>query len=168
MLKLGATLRDKVSGFTGIAHSKTEFLTGNVQFSLQPPAKDGTLPEVIGFDAHQLEESPGAVVPNIAPSAAGLALVLGEKFKDMITKFEGIATRRTTFLNGCVYYVVLNEETIDKTGKKEGPQEMFLEWSRLERVGAGVSTKIAKKLEPVTTTARKPGGPNARGMAARG
>jgi len=165
-IRLGVTARDKVSGFTGIVHSKIEFLTGNVQFALQPPAKEGVLPDTIGFDEHQLEEAPGASVPSIAPPA-DTGVKLGEKVKDIVTKFEGIATKRSTFLNGCVYYMVVDEE---KGGKDGGPQEMFIEWKRLERTGAGVVAAIAKREEKagVSTTARRTGGPATRSMPQRG
>lgn len=41
---------------------------------------------------------------------------LGEFYKDRITGFEGIATARTEYLNGCVS-VLLQPESLDKEGK---------------------------------------------------
>lgn len=160
MIRLGYTARDKVSGFTGVAHSRLEFLTGNVQYSLQPPAKDGVLPDLIAFDEHQLEEVPGAAVPSIAPPA-DTGVKLGEKVKDIVSQVEGIATRRVIFLNGCVYYTVQDV----KANKDGSIVEHFLEWKRLERTGAGVTAKIAKRDEPAKV---RTGGPNTRGMPARG
>lgn len=165
-IPLGVTVRDKTSGFTGMSVSMTEFMTGNVQLSLQPPAKDGALPETIGFDIHQLETAPGPTVPCIAPPL-DTGIKLGEKVMDIVTGCQGVAIRRTTFLNGCVYYVVVDENL-----SKEGlPIEHFLEWKRLERVSVGVFNKIVAKLKPAASEdkpARSPGGPATRGMQARG
>lgn len=168
-IRLGYKARDKVSGFEGVVHSKSEFLTGNVQYALQPPAKDGALPDTIAFDAHQLEEIKGSKTVDFhEPEPEALtSLRLGEKVKDMVTKFVGVAIRRVTFLNGCVYYAVIDEDT---KGDK-GPQEMFMEWKRLDTVGAGVTKAIAAKGPETQVGAPKrkgPGGPNTRGMPQRG
>ena len=56
MINLGDKVKDKVSGFTGIAVGKTEWLYGCVRFNIQPPIdKDGKLPEMGSFDEPQLE-----------------------------------------------------------------------------------------------------------------
>lgn len=163
-LILGNTLRDKVSGFTGVATSKTDFMTGNVQYSLQPPIKDGgALPESVGFDAHQLETVvPNATVIPFIEAPADTGILLGEKVKDQVTGVEGIAVRRHTFLNGCIYYSIQ-----DTKPNKDGTIiEHFLEWKRLQRTGAGVTAKINKA--PPQKAARDTGGPNTRGTQARG
>jgi hypothetical protein len=55
-MKLGQRIKDKVSGFTGIAVSRTEFLNGCVRISIQPPLdKEGKLPDEKWFDIQQLE-----------------------------------------------------------------------------------------------------------------
>lgn len=61
MIKLGQKVRDKVTGFTGIAISKIEFLNGCVQFCVKPKAatpKKGEAqkcPEGQYFDVEQLD-----------------------------------------------------------------------------------------------------------------
>ena len=54
--KLGQTLKDSITGFSGIATGKAEFLNGQVQFGLKPKQKEGEtkVPEAEWFDASQL------------------------------------------------------------------------------------------------------------------
>ena len=61
MIKLGDKVRDKVTGFTGIASAKCEFLNGCVQFLVRPkmavPKKGETpkYPEGTYIDVEQLD-----------------------------------------------------------------------------------------------------------------
>lgn len=56
MFKLGNELRDKVTGFKGIAIARTEWLNGCFRWVLQPKmGKDGKVPEGQTFDEPQLE-----------------------------------------------------------------------------------------------------------------
>lgn len=153
---LGTTLRDRASGFEGIATGRVDFLTGNVQYNLQPPAKDGALPDPIGIDAHQLEQVAEGKTISYVPAPKDVGVVLGEKYEDIVSGIEGIAVRMTTFLNGCVYVSLQHRGAGDR--EKE-LQEHFIEWKRLKRKSAGVT----KALESKTTTGREPpGGPNTR------
>lgn len=55
MVKLGDQVIDSVSGFSGIAVSRTDFLNGCSRISVQPPVgKDGKLPDYATFDEPQL------------------------------------------------------------------------------------------------------------------
>lgn len=59
-VKLGDKVRDKVSGYEGIATSRTEFLNGCFQIEITPKLKKGTTPSVeqiqgIAIDEQQLE-----------------------------------------------------------------------------------------------------------------
>jgi hypothetical protein len=56
MIKLGQKVKDKVTGFTGIATSKVEYLNGCVQFCVKPEmVKPGEMPEGVYLDDMQLE-----------------------------------------------------------------------------------------------------------------
>jgi len=58
MIRLGQQVRDKVSGFTGIATAKVEYLNGCVQYCVKPKIKtknDNTMPEGQYIDEGQLE-----------------------------------------------------------------------------------------------------------------
>ena len=55
-IKLGSKVRDKVTGFVGIATAKTEFLNGCIQYNVQPKAgKDNKVPEEIAIDIGSIE-----------------------------------------------------------------------------------------------------------------
>ncbi len=55
-IQLGDKVKDKVSGFVGVAVAKTEFLNGCIQYNVMPKAgKDGKMPEEVGIDEQSLE-----------------------------------------------------------------------------------------------------------------
>lgn len=167
-LALGQKMRDRVTGFTGIAVVMTDFMTGNRQYTLAPSQDDKLNKDKgeLAFDAHQLEYVSKVLDPIPAPKDTGI--VLGRKVKDLVTDFAGIATLRSEFLNGCVYYTV-----VAKIDKENRHTEGFYEYKRLESVGEGVLPKIEQRIaaeKPATVTGsrlRPPGGPAHR-VAARG
>lgn len=69
---------------------------------------------------------------------------LGEKYRDTVTGFMGIATAKFIFLNGCVRYQL---DAPKKDG--DGIQELVFDEQRLEHVGQ----------EAVPFKARRTGGP---------
>lgn len=55
-IELGWQVRDLVTGFTGIAVARVEYLNGCVQYCVKPQAgEDGKMPEGEYIDAGQLE-----------------------------------------------------------------------------------------------------------------
>ena len=55
-IKLGDKVRDKITGFTGIATSKTEFINGSIQYLVAPKVgKDNKMIEEIAIDEGSLE-----------------------------------------------------------------------------------------------------------------
>jgi len=55
MIELGKKVKDKITGFEGIATSKHTYLTGCNQFGVQPPLdKDGKVPDKKYFDEARL------------------------------------------------------------------------------------------------------------------
>ncbi len=54
MINLGDKVKDRVTGFIGIAVSKYEWLNGCVRFGVQGPLKDGKPPELEHVDEYQL------------------------------------------------------------------------------------------------------------------
>lgn len=148
-IELGKKLRDKVSGFTGIASTRNDFMTGNTQFNLTTKVgEDGTSKDM-SFDIHQLEfVSDEGITVIEAPTDTGITL--GEEVEDIVTGVKGIATLKYTFLNGCIYY------NVSTTDAKE-TKDLFVEYRRLVRVGPGVTEKITKRTE---ATPKKTGGPS--------
>lgn len=56
MIKLGQRVKEKVTGYEGIAVSATVFLQGCRRIEVQAPAnKDGTVPDAYAFDEPLLE-----------------------------------------------------------------------------------------------------------------
>jgi hypothetical protein len=66
-IELGSNVRDRVSGFTGIAISETSYLNGCVRYGVQPAIdKDGKMPDCVYLDLHQLEVLEGGVFPVVS------------------------------------------------------------------------------------------------------
>ncbi len=63
---------------------------------------------------------------------------LGEKLRDRVTGFEGIAVSRTEYLNGCWQYCLVPKA---KKDAKEYPVGADLDVENLELVSAGVTIK---------------------------
>ena len=55
MIELGSTVKDVISGITGIVTGKVEYLTGCKQMLIQPRSKDGEYVEPRWFDEDRLE-----------------------------------------------------------------------------------------------------------------
>ena len=57
VIQLGDKVKDKITGFIGIAIAKTEYLNGCIQYMVIPKMKRGVdkLPEEVGIDEEQLE-----------------------------------------------------------------------------------------------------------------
>ncbi|HEC40028.1 hypothetical protein LCGC14_0509660 [marine sediment metagenome] len=55
-IKLGEKVRDKITGFVGIATAKTEFLNGCIQYDVIPKAdKNNKILESVAVDEQSLE-----------------------------------------------------------------------------------------------------------------
>lgn len=76
------------------------------------------------------------------------SIILGQKVKDKITGFEGIATSHVKYLTGCDQYGVTPQI---KDGKIECTE--YFDYRRLEVTGEGIA------MEEVTEQ-NNPGGPN--------
>lgn len=62
-ISLGDRVKDKVSGFQGVAVARHTYLAGCDRISIQPPVdKDGKLPDSMTFDEPHLELVEPAVV----------------------------------------------------------------------------------------------------------
>lgn len=57
MIKLGQTVKDKVTGFKGIAEAKVEYMNGCIQILVRPMkvTKDGEFPVATYVDVEQLD-----------------------------------------------------------------------------------------------------------------
>lgn len=154
-VKLGQTVRDLVTGFTGVATSRLDHLNGNVQYAVMPKQKEGenTFPEAVYLDHHMLEVLDDGVSAKVTKAVAlPLTLqTLGVEVRDRITGFVGITTQKSTYMNGCVSF-----DVISKDKKKRGAETSWFEFSRLEFIGAGEQAIAVKPAADV------PGGPPQR------
>lgn len=66
---------------------------------------------------------------------------LGERLKDTVSGFTGIATSKVTFLNGCVRYAL--EPPVGKDGKTIDGQ--YFDSQQLEKVDSGLLKQVTKK-----------------------
>lgn len=71
-ISLGDEVIDKVTGFSGIAMYRIEYLTGCNRIGVQPKVReDGTLPEYQTFDEPQLEVVKPKAVPRGPTNVGG-------------------------------------------------------------------------------------------------
>jgi hypothetical protein len=55
-IKLGAKVRDRITGFVGIAVMRSDYINGCVRYGVQGPMdKDGKIPEAYYVDEQQCE-----------------------------------------------------------------------------------------------------------------
>ncbi len=67
-------------------------------------------------------------------------ITLGNKVRDKSTDFEGIATSRLEYINGCVQYCV--QPPVDKEGKRQ--DGIYLDSQYLEVIGNGIAVEAKK------------------------
>lgn len=77
---------------------------------------------------------------------------LGNKVKDIVTGFVGIATSRVTYLNGCKQICIT--PPVGKDGKVE--EGRYVDIGQIESIGDGINVK-----------ARRTGGPQSNTPSAR-
>lgn len=167
-LTIGCTGRDITSGIEGIITSRTTFLTGNVQFSIQVKSKkDGAYIDPMSFDIHQVDFVDAGVSARAIACPTETGITLGEEVEDLVSGFKGIAMRKCEFMNGCVYYSVQAKKDKDNTSKED-----FIEYRRLKVISKGVVAEMVKRNVEIqkanpTAGARPPGGPVTRAMKCR-
>lgn len=70
MIKLGDKVRDRISGYEGIATGKFEYINGCVRWGVQAKVdKEGKMPDTMVIDEGQLEVVKKAAVKLDAPAA---------------------------------------------------------------------------------------------------
>lgn len=163
-IKLGNTIRDAISGFTGIAIQRLEFMNGNVQYGVQPKGKEeGVYPDAMFIDHHTLDVVDEGVADRATP-ATETEILLGQKVKDKASGFVGIATHKATYINGCVSFGVMPEHRAGFGDKNANPQPSFIDHNRLEVVKDGLLNDAPRTEEIKSDEApvKRPGGPATR------
>ena len=157
-IKIGCLVVDLASGLEGTVTSRVEMFNGNVQYGVQPKAFKGAdkMPDPYSIDGAQLKYK-GKGISDKASPAQATDIQLGDEVEDIISGHKGIASSKTTFLNGCVYFDVASK---GDAAKKIEATSMFVSCVRLK--------KISKTpLKPLVPQNEKPtGGPSSRAQRA--
>lgn len=110
-IKLGDRVKDVYTGLHGIATARYLFLYGCSRICVEPTElKDGKPVESSTFDEQRVEiVEPGQrVAPQDVPR-----IKLGDKVKDRMTGFAGVATARYTYLHNTPRIYVESSELKD-------------------------------------------------------
>lgn len=164
-IRLGWTVRDIVSGFTGIAIQSMEQLNGNLQIAIQPKIQEGSAvyPDAMFIDQHTIKKLDDGVVAHSTP-APEVCIKLGNRVRDKVTGFEGIATNKAIYMNGCVHFTVV-PRLKEGTETLVNPDASVIDYLRLEVVGEGIANEIVRP--PRDPKNQHPGGPAQRVVRAR-
>lgn len=127
---LGDKLRDRITGFEGIAAARLTYISGTVQYTLQPDKLDsGKVMDQAAFDWQRLEFVT-AGPPGVRHEFAGLPkFEMGDRVADIVTDLKGLVTSCAEFIDGCVHYGV-QPRKLKKTGDIVKPY--LIDCQRLE------------------------------------
>lgn len=156
-ITLGCIAVEQSSNVEGTVVSKNETFNGNTQYAIQPKAgKDNKLPDAWNFDAALVKYKSKGISDQATPPQA-TDIQVGDEVEDIISGHKGIASSKTTFLNGCIFF---NVESKGNALKKIDANVMFLSCVRLKKVSKAT-------LKPLVPKGEKPtGGPATRAMRA--
>lgn len=106
-IQLGMTVKDKVTGFMGVAESKAEYLHGCDRWDVQPVMKeDGSVPESKMIDEPQLKVINNGTLVMVPLPSPPVKAKLGIEVEDPISGIKGIVAGRAVYLNGCVRILI--------------------------------------------------------------
>jgi len=77
-------------------------------------------------------------------------IILGDKVRDKVTGYEGIATSRTEFLNGCFQIEITPKMKKGNNLKIEDMTGMAIDEQQLERINCGINTPKKKVIKTDT------------------
>jgi hypothetical protein len=151
MIELGTKVKDLITGFTGVAVARTEWLYGCARIVVEScDLKDGVPISPQWFDEQRVEEIEGSPKFPVSPARCGIDIQLGYKVKDKITGFAGTAVGKTIWSSGNVTFQVEASELSDK---KKPIETQAFEYHRLELV------QEAKAPMSAQANPKAPGGP---------
>lgn len=157
-IKLGNTVRDLTTGYEGVAINRTSFMNGTIQYNIQPKANGGTTyPDAISIDEHLMEVIDEGLASRATPQTFESPIILGNKVKCLVTGFEGIATMKTEYLNGCAAYFV-----VGKVNDNHEVPELWIDQHKLKVSGKGIAEEVNKPAK--AANGKTPGGPVLRGI----
>jgi hypothetical protein len=115
-LSLGDRVRESITGFTGIAVARMVWLHGCVRIDVQAEELDKHNKTIqLTFDEAALDlVEAGAKAAKHNPEPADHAIELGDRVKDSITGFSGIAVGRVVWLHNPIARIEVQQEQLDK------------------------------------------------------
>jgi hypothetical protein len=162
-IPLGSEVRCVVSGVTGTATSMVERLNGNIQYGVQPKSENGaSMPEAWEIDQQSLEVV-GPGISDRVTEPVTTDIRIGQKVRDWVSGFEGVATSKHTYINGCVHFMVVPSMKSSKSLLNEVPTGSYLSVERLEAVEE--RKPLGGPGSPLSAAPEKPTGGPARRAA---
>ena len=147
MIELGIRVKDMITGKTGVAVARTEWLYGCSRIGIESEKLDDGKPrEIDWFDEQRVEEVKGKVKVPVTPSRDRPEITLGSEVKDELTGFTGIAVARTIWLGGNVNIGI--EPTKLHDGKPIDAHNFDIERVKLIKAKAPPMSKSANKNAP--------------------
>lgn len=130
MVLLGSRVKDIITGMTGVAVARSEWLYGCARIAVESVElkKDGSPSDCMWLDEQRVEQLPEPGFP-AAPSQT-CDVTLGSRVKDKFTGFKGLAVARTHWMSG---NVTVNIEPTELLDGKPVPSRSF-EAPRVELV----------------------------------
>lgn len=160
-IQLGSTVRCVATGLQGFAMTMTEMFNGNIRYGVQPKDADGSkIPDSWDVDHQTLDVIDDGISAR-SIKAPPNRIKVGERVKDMLSGFEGIASSKTTHFNGCVYCTVI-PQVKEKALLNEAPTGSYIPVERLTKVDEGVMSKREEASKPELRT----GGPSTKSQKA--
>ena len=102
IIPLGTVVRDKVTGFVGVAENRATFRYGCDRYCVQPKMDaEGKVAESKMIDEPQLEIVEGEAQVMQEPAPPPKLVKLGQLVYDPIYDIEGTVAGRAVYLNGC-------------------------------------------------------------------
>lgn len=130
MIELGSRVRDLITGFEGAVIGRTEWLYGCARIVVEGlELKDGKPHDPQWFDEQRVEELEQGKYP-VSPARCGIDITLGNKVKDKVTGFTGIAVAKTIWSSGNVT-IQIEPTTLEKG--EPVPSHAF-EYARIEKI----------------------------------
>jgi hypothetical protein len=100
MVKLGSAVKDLITGATGIAVGRCDWLYGCSRVAVEStvPGKDGKPADCQWYDEQRVEVTEEGKHP--AAPAKPCNIQLGSEVRDRVTGFAGLAVAKTVWLGG--------------------------------------------------------------------
>ena len=168
---LGFVVKDKITGYTGVAVAYSEYMYAGPRISVAS-IKEGTITAEAQktFDVHgivKVSEESESYRPRIEPIPVVFKSSLGDLVEDLLTGLKGIVIARTTWLYGCKR-VGVQQQKIRKGYPLEGcmfeDERVIVKKASVFKVPAIFATNVAAasgddRGESAPAGVRPPGGP---------